>query len=147
MACTSIDGYRDAWDWEWWNSNEPREDFEKGTYDVEDMISKVKYDMDEKEEVIDKDDYEWKKVWKNTFPEKLYGKCFTFVPPSDVDKVTFYSPLGDLMNGPYLPNLKVIFHAENKSMNHVRLRVNLSNELTIVLGLEKRVFMGQARKC
>ena len=30
-----------SWDWDWWKSENPREEFEKGTYDIEDMASEV----------------------------------------------------------------------------------------------------------
>ena len=119
MACTSIDGYWSAWDWNWWSRDNPSEQFDSGTYDVEDMVRKVTYVVDEKEIVITKNDSDWENIWKQSFPEKLYGKCFTFVPPSNVDKVTFDNPIGDLMNGPQLPNLKIIFHSQGESMNQV----------------------------
>ena len=41
LACTSIDGYLSSWDWDWWKSENPREEFEKGTYDIEHMVSEV----------------------------------------------------------------------------------------------------------
>ena len=47
MACTSIDGYLSTWDWDWWKAENPREEFEKGTYDIEDMASEITYEIDE----------------------------------------------------------------------------------------------------
>ena len=126
MACTSMDGYWEEWDWNWWESDNPEEEFDKGTYDVEDLISKVVYELEGKEIIIEKENPEWKSMWRTIFPEKLYGKCFTIVPPSNVDKVTFHSPIGDPMTGPMMPNLKVIFHTENKTMDQVAGLVFLS---------------------
>ena len=119
MACTSVDGYRDTWDWDWWKYENPWEEFEKGTYDIEDMASEVTYEIDGKEVSVMKNDSEWETIWKTTFPEKFYGKCFTFVAPPHVDKVTFHIPIGGSMTEIRLPDLKLIFHSENKTMNQV----------------------------
>ena len=47
-----------------------------------------------------KNDSDWENILKNTFPEKFYGKCFTFVTPPTADEATFHSPM--------------IFQTENK---------------------------------
>ena len=137
-----MDGYWSTWDWNWWGKDNPVEEFENGTYDVKDMATSITYEMDGKELAITKNDFEWKNIWKISYPEKLYGKCFTFVPPPNVDQITFYNPIGDLMNGPYLPNLKIIFHTETKVMNQVGLFRN-SLKFKSLLGLKKRILLGQ----